>query len=410
MKKSYFFIFIFSLTLFFSSCFKKQANEELKTQQILSYINELQLNFDTLSSGILLHTTYRGKGKNYTQGQSVKLIFSGLYLDPNNGDNNGYFSKNDTFSFYIGNREILKGWNDLITHFAPGGVGIAIFPYNKAYGNNHTPNIPANCSLVYFFRIISNNYRTNQTSLFWQYAQQYDSIMNIYGDSLIYVKYFDGLGPAVTSSGIPVDMQLYTISDSLVFESDSFWVDFNNPNLTPGLLEGMLFMSEGEMGKIIVPPSLAYTSNNIFDIKPYTALYYNVRVIASNHDFEQKSKINKYLYVNNLSPDSIFSTGIYYFKDVQGTGKEPVYNTSIILSDSLYLINHKYPVLSCQNCAKILNSNNFTIGEINAIEALKVGGSGTFILPYFQAYGAAGFGAIPPYATLVYKVKLSFAK
>ncbi len=406
MKKIFLYIFIISPIIFFSSCFKKQANEELKTQQILSYINDLRLDFDTLNSGILLHYTFRGIGKNFTQGQTVKLVFSGLYLDPKNGNNNGYFAKNDTFSFYIGNREILKGWNDLITHFAPGGVGIAIFPYNKAYSNNHTPNIPANCSLVYFFRILSNNYKIDQTSRFWQYAQQYDSIMNIYGDSLIYVKYFDGLGPAVSSSGIPVDMQLYTISDSLVFESDSFWINFNDPSLTEGLLEGTLLMSKGEMGKIIVPPSLSYTSENSFNIKPYTALYYVVRIIASNKDYEQKSEINKYLYVNNVSPDSILASGIYYFKDRQGIGQSPDYNTSVSLSDSLYIINHKYPVQSCQNCVKILNTSNFTLGEINAIELLKPGGSGIFILPYSQAYGSAGFGVIPPYATLIYKVKL----
>lgn len=405
--KKYINIFLLTiLTFIFSSCFKQKANQELKTQQILSYINDLQLNFDTLGSGILLHNTFTGIGRKFRNGDKVWVCFTGIYLDPKNGDNNGKFADNDTFLFSVGNREVLRGWNELITHFAPGGTGIAIFPYDKAYGNEHTPIIPANCSLVYYFRIISDDYIIDQSSLFWQYTQQYDSLMEIFGDSLVYVKYFDGLGPIVNSSGANIEYELQTVKDSLVDMSDFFTFDFNDPNLPEGFKEGVALMSEGEMGKIIIPPYLSFTSANMYNLAPFTSIYCTVRVISADHEIEQKSKINKYLYVNNVSPDTIIPTGIYFFKGNSGSGDYPTTSASITLSDSVYLVNQNTVISSCQNCTKTLNSINFTSGQMKAIKSLKPGGNGVFILPYSEAYGSSGFGAIPPYATLVYKVKL----
>ncbi|MEA3452442.1 MAG: hypothetical protein U9Q83_11160, partial [Bacteroidota bacterium] len=165
-------------------------------------------------------------------------------------------------------------------------------------------------------------------------------------------------------------------------------------------------MKEGEMGKIIVPPSLAYTSSNIYNLRPYTALYYEARAISSDNEIEEKSKINKYLYMNNVSPDSIFTGGILYFNDKTGSGLHPVLNTSIEISDSLYYINLDTPERSCQNCTKIYNSSYYTSGQIKAIHALLIGGSGTFVMPYSEMFGGTTNGSIPPYSTLVYKVEL----
>lgn len=405
--KKYITIFLsIFLTFIFSSCLKQKANQELKTQQILSYINDLQLNFDTLSSGILLHSTFSGIGDKFRNGDKVKVCFTGIYLDPNNGDNNGIFAENDTFVFAVGDREVLSGWNELITHFSFGGVGIAIFPFDKAYGGDHTPMIPANCTLVYYFRIISNNYIIDQSSLFWQYAQQYDSLMKTFGDSLIYVKYFDGLGPLVSPAGVNIEFELRTVRDSLVDKSDLFAFNSSDPGLPEGLKEGISLMSEGEMGKIIIPPYLSFTSSNMYNLTPFTSIYYITRVISPDRIIEQNSKINKYLYLNNVSPDSIIPTGIYFFRGSLGSGDYPTTGSSITYSDSTYFINQSTIVESCQNCSKSLNSINFTSGQLKAIKSLKPGGNGVFILPYSEAYGITGFGAFPPYATLVYKIKL----
>lgn len=46
-------------------------------------------------------------------------------------------------------------------------------------------------------------------------------------------------------------------------------------------------------------------------------------------------------------------------------------------------------------------------GFEEGLAMLGKGGKGTFIIPYFQAYGAAGRpGAIPPYSDLVFDVEI----
>ncbi|MEA3451451.1 MAG: hypothetical protein U9Q83_06055, partial [Bacteroidota bacterium] len=121
MKIIKYIILVNLIIIIFFSCFKQKANDELKTQQILSYISDLQLDFDTLNSGILLHRTYNGIGGYFSEGDLIEVCFTGIYLDPNNGDNNGYFAQDDTFKFVIGNREILNGWNEIPKYFGKGG-------------------------------------------------------------------------------------------------------------------------------------------------------------------------------------------------------------------------------------------------------------------------------------------------
>ncbi len=398
------------ILLLSTSCLKKKLNNELKTQQIFTYINDLGLDFDTIKSGILLHYTYKGTGNHYKNNDSIYVIYTGYYLAPDNSSNNTKFADNDTFGFIVGDREILAGWNDIATHFAQGGAGIAIFPYNKAYGDEQTPNIPANCNLVYFFRLLSNDYKITQNALFWIYAEQYDSIMTVFDDSLVYVKYFDGQGELVNPNGTPINYSLYDINDNLITEADSFFVDFQNNDLPTGLHEALSKMYEGEMGKIIIPPNLSFTDSNIYDIEPYSAIYFETRAIAEDPQIEQQSKIDKYLYLNNVTPDSILDCEIYYFKDKTGDSIVPQEGNTIVFNDSLYLINHTYPVSSCQNCEKILNSSNFFSGQIKAIKLMKQGESATFIIPYQEAYGSTGQGIIPPYYPLIYKIDLKEIK
>lgn len=390
------------LLMILNGCFKQRALNELETQQISSYIFELGLDFDTLRSGVIFHETYRGEGGKFKKNDLVTIIYTGYNLDQED-----YFAINDTFSFRVGDRQILPGWSDAAEQLAKGGAGILIFPYNEAFDDFQAPDIPPFSTLIYEFRILTTNFRTEQNTLFWQYVENYDSLIYVYGDSLCYMKYFDGLGNNV-SSGLSIDYSLYTIYDSLITSADSFYVDFANENIAPGLIEGLADMYEGEMGKIIIPPSLAYTDENIYNLKPFTALYAVTRVISLDPEINQLSKINKYLYLKNAEPDSILPNDIYYFVKTKpnDTAISPIIGSSITYTDSLFLINHKNALSSCNECTNTLNSTNFFTGKFQAIQAMKKGETAIFIIPYQQAYGSAGQGIIPPYATLVYKIQL----
>jgi len=398
-----FVLFFATVLLIFNGCFKKRALNELETQQIMSYVYELGLNFDTLSSGVLFHETYKGEGRKMTENQRISVVYTGYNLDADH-----YFAINDTFSFFVGDRQILPGWNDVVLKLAIGGAGIVIFPYDEAFDVYQTPDIPPYSTLIYSFKLVTDVYRIQQNTIFWQYAETYDSLINIYADSLCYMKYFDGMGDQASNSGVSIEYSLYTMNDSLVTGANSFYVDFSDENITFGLREAIADMYEGEMGKIMIPPSLSYIDENIYNLRPYTALYAVTRIISPDNEINQISKINKYLYLNNTQPDSILSSDIYYFidKKVSDTLVSPSIGSSITFTDSLFLINQKYAISGCSECTAVLNSTNFFSGKLLALQAMKKGEEATFIIPYQEAFGSSGQGIIPPYATLVYKVKL----
>ena len=399
-------ISIVLLTIILSSCFKQQAMREVEDQLILNYIFELGLDFDTTTSGAIFHKTYTGENEYYSIDDKVPLIITGFYF--NKKRNKITFVENDTFNITIGDREIMEGWNEILQEFKEGGSGIIIFPYYTAFDSEQTPNIEPNSTLYYYFRIISQNYRINQTALFWNYAEKYDSIMTIFDDSLCYIKYFDGLGGSVSQSNTEIDFTLTNIDDSLITYSYSHVLTETSNMFTMGLREAISNMQEGEMGKIIVPPNLAFTEENMYNIKPYSAIVYDIRTISADPEIEEKSKIDKYLYVNNVSPDSILTSGIYYFenKEAEDESISAFLNANISYSDSLYLINHSEPIESCNDCTGILNSSNFDSGILQSILMMKEGEHATFIIPYSEGYGSNGQGNIPPYSTLVYKIEL----
>lgn len=399
-------IILMLIVLVFSSCLKERSQREVEDQRILNYIYDLGLDFDTTRSGAIYHITYKGEGENFQTTDKVPLVYSGFYFS---SDKEVYFVENDTFNLTIGDRRILDGWSEILPFFAEGGSGILIFPYYIAFGVEQTPNIPSNSTLYYRFKIATDNYWLNQNALFWQYAEQYDSISTIYDDSLCYVKYFDGLGPSIGTNDAYIDYFLSDIYDTIRVSSSNYLASSSNPNLTTGLLNGLSNMCEGEMGLIIVPPSQAYIEDNIYDIPPHSALVYEIRAISSDPEIEEKSKIDKYLYLNQESPDSILPSGIYYFidnpSDIEDAIK-PNYNSTISYSDSLCIINNDNHIESCQNCGAVLNSTYFIDAQIECLSIMREGESATFIIPYSEGYGADGTDEVPPYSTLLYKVDL----
>lgn len=401
MKKILFLVVLSSI--FLSSCLKKNAMKEVEDQLILNYIFDTGLDFDTTTSGAIFHKTYTGEGNFYSKNDIVPIVYDGFYL--NNSSEKVYFAENDTFNLIVGSRDIMKGWNEILPKFKEGGAGIIIFPYYIAFENEHTPNIPPNSTLYYFFRIASESYRISQTALFWNYVEQYDSIITVFEDSLCYIKYFDGLGDIVNNNGTTIDFSMTGLSDTIITSSSSHFLETSSYVYTPGLMEAVNNMQEGEMGKVIVPPQLAFTDDNTFNITPFSAIIYEVRAISSDPDIEEKSKIDKYL-LSNSSPDSVLSSGIYYFEDKTNDSTQAFLNANISYSDSIYLINQSNVIEGCYNCTSTLNSSNFTDGMLESILLMKAGEEATFIIPYSEAYGSAGQGNIPPYSTLIYKVKL----
>jgi FKBP-type peptidyl-prolyl cis-trans isomerase len=395
------FVIIIIITIF-SGCLKQQSLKEVDNQRIISFILETGLNFDTTKNGIIYFQSYEGEGQKLNTNSQIFLLYDAFYIDK--AKQKIFFAQSDTVFLNLNDRDLINGWTEVLSLFADGGSGIAIFPFDKAYSSNQVPQVPANTTLYFYFRILSESYRINQTSLFWEYARDYDSLVTIVVDSLLYYKYFDGIGDIVDENNCNIEINIRNINDSLIKYYDNYFLSNSDINFSNHLKNAIFLMYEGEMGTIVTPPTLGYTSDNFFNIKPFSTLLFQVRILSENPEVSERSNIDKYLFFNTKKIDSLLPSGIYYYVNNKGGDLEVNLNSTITYTDSIFILNNNNCLEFCDNCNQVVNATNFKNGFLQSILLMKNGEKATFIIPYSLAYGSLGHGNIPPYATILYKV------
>jgi hypothetical protein len=97
--------------------------------------------------------------------------------------------------------------------------------------------------------------------------------------------------------------------------------------------------------------------------------------------------------------------GSYYRDVVRGSGPVAALNRTLTVKYVISLPNGT--VIETQTTpADIVLGDAVIRGWRDAIPGMRVGGSRTIVLPPELAYGRAGYGAIPPRATLVFEIEL----
>jgi len=402
MRKYYTLVVL--IVIIYSGCLKQQSLKELDNLKIISFISETGLDFDTTKNGIIYYSTYKGEGENLNSNSQIYMLYDGFYFDKSK--KKVFFTENDTVFLNLSDKDLINGWTELLSLFADGGSGIAIFPFDKAYESNQVPQVPANTTLYFYFRIISQNYRVNQNSLFGEFARDFDSLISIVNDSLLYIKYFDGIGSLANQNSCNFEIKISTLNDSLIRYYEYYNLLPTDIILPSSLKTAIYQMYDGEMGKIAIPPTYGYTNDNFFNIRPFTSLLFQIRIISDNPDVNERSNIDKYLYFNTKKTDSILPSGIYYYVNTKGDDTEINLNSTITYTDSIFILNKNNSVSNCDNCTKILNSTNFESGFLQSILLMKKGEQATFIIPYSLAYGSLGQEGIPPFATILYKINI----
>ena len=108
--------------------------------------------------------------------------------------------------------------------------------------------------------------------------------------------------------------------------------------------------------------------------------------------------------------------------DEEGTGEFPAVGKRVFVHYETYLLDGTFIDTSKEQIARdngIFNSNNpylpfdFVLGNSGIIDGfslgvglLKVGGSGTFLIPSVLAYQDQQIASVPPHANLIFRVTL----
>ncbi len=133
-------------------------------------------------------------------------------------------------------------------------------------------------------------------------------------------------------------------------------------------------------------------------------MLYNRRLVY----LEQK-QIKDFIKKHHLKMDST-GTGMWYKFLKHGNGQFPKDGDQVIFAYQMQLLNHKL----CNSKKDTVGIKRFTInhsyeisGLNEALQMMDQGSEAIFIIPPYLAYGLSGDGkCIPPYSTLIYKIKL----
>lgn len=146
----------------FSSCLKIGNEPEIPTQQeetaelqaYLSNLIDAGHDIDTTELGVYYIVLEEGEG-NYSQvGDSLEVGYAAFFTDGTMFDASDKYVENGTYSFVLGNPDLIAGWNDGMKVINKDAKVQLIIPSQLAYGNTGQGNIPPYKTLVFVIKML----------------------------------------------------------------------------------------------------------------------------------------------------------------------------------------------------------------------------------------------------------------
>jgi FKBP-type peptidyl-prolyl cis-trans isomerase len=104
------------------------------------------------SSGLKYIVNKKGAGPTPKAGQTVKVHYTGKFLDGKVFDSS--IPRGEPFSFPVGMGNVIKGWDEAILAMSKGEKRILIIPPQLAYGEGGMGPIPPNATLIFEVELV----------------------------------------------------------------------------------------------------------------------------------------------------------------------------------------------------------------------------------------------------------------
>ncbi|KAB2649042.1 MAG: FKBP-type peptidyl-prolyl cis-trans isomerase [Verrucomicrobia bacterium] len=122
----------------------------------LNFLDKNYPNAQKTSTGIRYVVQKDGEGEGPNQGDTVNVLYEGRLLDGTLFDK--ATDKTHPFSFRLGRKQVIAGWDQIVKLMKPGEKLLAIIPSELAYGSRgQLPRIPRDSALIFTIELISIN-------------------------------------------------------------------------------------------------------------------------------------------------------------------------------------------------------------------------------------------------------------
>ena len=174
------------------------------------------------------------------------------------------------------------------------------------------------------------------------------------------------------------------------------------PDVIQGFREGIQQFNTWGKGKILIPSELAFGQSGSGVIPPNTVVGFDIEVVEQR-EFDN-TKIKTYIAENNLERIDSTLSGIYYTITERGEGENPTSSSTVTVAYRGYYTDGR--VFDQSELPISFSLNQVIPGWQEAVPLLKIGGTGTFMIPSNLAYGSAGNNSIPSNTMLIFDITL----
>ena len=91
-------------------------------------------------------------GRQIKPGDYITIHYKGTLMNGKTFDSS--YKRNDPFKTFIGVGRLIRGWDDVLTHFSEGERGQIVVTPQAGYGKRRMAGIPANSYLIFDIEII----------------------------------------------------------------------------------------------------------------------------------------------------------------------------------------------------------------------------------------------------------------
>lgn len=143
---------------------KNSNNHSIKVGDKLNLNSSTE--FTQTNDGIHYKTLKSGTGKSPLRGEKLTVHYTGHLLVKKMNDKkqieffvgeifDSSVHRGKTFSFDLGMRQVISGWDKMLATMKPGEIRLVVLPSKEAYGSRGQGHIPADASLIFVIEFIS---------------------------------------------------------------------------------------------------------------------------------------------------------------------------------------------------------------------------------------------------------------